>query len=97
MKDMFAESCLSVRCHSQGESPYQCWAFSCTTMLRHSWMCFLDQLEQTGNFPKSEILAERAYIQTSEVFKEIKNLLMLIGEVRRSFESAGLLEFSVNC
>ena len=73
-----AEPYLSVRCHSQGESPYQCWAFSCTTMLRHSWSCFLDQLEETGNFSKSEIQAERAYIQSNEVFKEIKNLLMLI-------------------
>ena len=37
---------LSARAHSQGDNSYHCWAFSrvsCTTMIRHSWILFLQK------------------------------------------------------
>lgn len=72
---------LSARVHSQGQcgdSAYQCWAFSCTTMLRHSWRFFLRHLLDEELITNKEYKEEYAYVNSNDVFKEIKNLLMLM-------------------
>ena len=39
---------LSVQVHDQGTT-YQCWAYSTTTMIRHSWKFTLDQMKEAVN------------------------------------------------
>ena len=39
---------LSFQVHDQGTT-YQCWAYSTTTMIRHSWKVTLNQMEEALN------------------------------------------------
>ena len=80
---------LSFQVHDQGDS-YQCWAYSTTTMIRHSWKYTLDQMKEAVNngtwtgkwidededeFDYNREMKER---ESSELYLEIRNLMMMI-------------------
>ena len=76
---------LSFQIHHQGDT-YQCWAYSTTTMIRHTWKFTLDQMKEavhngtwTGyyadKFDYNKAMDER---ESSEFYLEIRNLMMMI-------------------
>ena len=71
---------LSARAHSQGDNSYHCWAFSrvsCTTMIRHSWILFL---QKTRHFFSAVFLQFRPQLLLHQInlFNEVMILTMKI-------------------
>ena len=77
---------LTFRIHDQGTS-YQCWAYSTTTMIRHSWKFTLEQMKEAVNngtwtggssLNKFDYNKEMQIRESSELYLEIRNLMMMI-------------------
>ena len=76
---------MSFQIHHQGDT-YQCWAYSTTTMIRHSWKFTLDQMEEAVNngtwtdddADKFDYNEEMEVRESSEFYLEIRNLMMMI-------------------
>ena len=82
---------LSIQVHDQSTT-YQCWAYSTTTMIRHSWKFTLDQMREAvnngiwpgkgedgyGRETKFDYNKEMKGRESSELYLEIRNLMMMI-------------------
>ena len=80
---------LSCHIHDQ-EGTYQCWAHSVTTMIRQSWKYTLNQMKEalnskssdgSGTLSNSDVFdydKEMKRRESSELYLEIRNLMMMI-------------------